>query len=125
MCLGYRQHYCSLFARLQKQGGFTILKHEIECVSEIAHKQMQRALTLFRKLLCVLKRNTPTAERPCRANISVNGCFFTQADLAERWLRSFVDNYCDIQPDEGHVHLPSGTRKAGKRCICGEVTFLH
>ena len=112
MSLGSLQHYCSLFARLQKQGGVTNEQNEMESLSAIAHKQMQRALTLCRKLLCVLKRNTPTAERPSKANISVNGCFFTQVDLAERWLRSFVDNYCDVQPDEGHVHLPFGTRKA-------------
>ena len=112
MCLGYQQHYCSLFARLQKQGRLGISDQDIVSLSAIVHKQMQRAVTLCCTLVCVLKRNTPTAERPCRANISVNGCFFTQVDLAERWLRSFVDNYCDIQPDEGHVHLPFGTRKA-------------
>ena len=84
------------------------LQHWLKCTLASAYVSS----TNVHAYVFVFNRNTPTAERPSRANISVNGCLFTQVDLAERWLRSFVDNYCDIQPDEGHVHLPFGTRKA-------------
>jgi hypothetical protein len=36
---------------------------------------------------------------------------FTKTDLAERWMRSLVETYCDVMPDEGHVHLPFGSQK--------------
>jgi hypothetical protein len=36
---------------------------------------------------------------------------FTKTDLAQRWLRSLVETYCDVMPDEGHIHLPFGQQK--------------
>ena len=35
---------------------------------------------------------------------------FTKQDMAERWLRDLVDNYCDVQPDLNEKHLPFGMR---------------
>jgi hypothetical protein len=40
-----------------------------------------------------------------------HGNAFTKAQIAETWLRTAVDMFCDIQPDEGHVHLPFGHKQ--------------
>jgi hypothetical protein len=59
----------------------------------------------------VMFRNSHCPERPSRAGLAINGRLFTKTDLAERWMRSLIDTYCDVMPDEGDLHLPFGTRK--------------
>jgi hypothetical protein len=58
-----------------------------------------------------LCRNSSCPERTTRAGIALNGRLFTKTDLAERWMRGLMETYCDVMPDEGHLHLPFGTQK--------------
>jgi hypothetical protein len=56
-------------------------------------------------------RSSHIPGRPIRLGIPLAGNPFTKAQIAETWIRTAVDMYCDIQPDEGHVHLPFGHKQ--------------
>jgi hypothetical protein len=56
-------------------------------------------------------RSSANIFRPSRAGIAPHGNAFTKAQIAETWLRTAVDLYCDFQPDESHVHLPFGHKQ--------------
>jgi hypothetical protein len=50
-------------------------------------------------------------ERPSRLGIGQLRLSATRLQIAETWLRIMVDRYCDVQPDESHVHLPFGHKQ--------------
>jgi hypothetical protein len=43
--------------------------------------------------------------------IALNGSIFSKMEEAQKWLRLLVERYCDVQPDESHVHLPFGRKQ--------------
>lgn len=55
-------------------------------------------------------RHSPHPHRASREGLPLNGAMFTQKDLAEMWMRTLMDTYCDTQPDGDDVHLPFGTK---------------
>jgi hypothetical protein len=55
--------------------------------------------------------SSPYPERPARSGIALNGQIYSKTAIAEKWLGSLVEKWCDFQPDESHVHLPFGLKQ--------------
>jgi hypothetical protein len=72
-----------------------------------------KGLFFSQNLFClgVLLRSSPFAERPSRLGMAPHAQLFSRVDVAEQWLMKIVDQYCDVQPDEAHVHLPFGRKQ--------------
>jgi hypothetical protein len=43
--------------------------------------------------------------------IALNGQIFSKMAQAQNWLSALVEKWCDVQPDESHVHLPFGLKQ--------------
>jgi hypothetical protein len=56
-------------------------------------------------------RSSPYPERPARSGIALNGFIFSKMAEAQKWLTALVDKWCDVQPDDSHVHLPFGRKQ--------------
>jgi hypothetical protein len=68
--------------------------------------EVHQSVCLF--LYC---RARASPERPSRIGLTKNCMGVSRIQIAETWLRITADMYCDIQPDESHIHLPFGHKQ--------------